>query len=237
MKSSSSRASSYKRGKKITKAEYYLELNQKDTPTYPFYKDPNGNLFFQTRHKLSLAMFILFLIFLITFLLVGFLESWFNNYTFILGALVIIFLFETINYYPVRTYVIEYGKRYQFYKGNVCIVNGPISDIYIRLKKKEEAEKPHYYLVLDGIEIEEVQITYYGKSIPIMRKLGKNIANRLNINYFDIENYSPHHEVIHPGQNTTIDGDFQYNENFSTNCHSFSSENSESFSSFYSSDS
>ena len=71
--------------------------------------------------------------------------------------------------------------------------------IYIRLQKRMDKRNAvsHYYLLFGGVDIEEVRISREDTSILKLREMGKDIANKLNLNYFDHEDKSAHHVIRH----------------------------------------
>lgn len=77
--------------------------------------------------------------------------------------------------------------------------------IYIRLQKRLDKDDAvsHYYLSFGGVNIESVRISREDTSILKLREMGKDIANKLNLNYFDYEDKSAHHVIRHRGKNTS----------------------------------
>lgn len=71
--------------------------------------------------------------------------------------------------------------------------------IYIRLQKRMDrtGAVSHYYLLFGGVDIEDVKISREDTSILKLREMGKDIANKLNLNYFDHEDKSAHHVIRH----------------------------------------
>ena len=126
-------------------------------------------------------------------------QNWKSAFVIVITGAEIIILFFIIYFKPQMTYVINHNNQtYQYYKGNTKIAEGEFTDIYIRLRKDSlKTNDSKYYIVLDGIGIDSVRLTKKDNDIPCLREIGQEIAETNNLNYFDKENLSPHHKVIH----------------------------------------
>ena len=143
-------------------------------------------------------MSILFSLLLII-LIVVLSQNWQNWLVIVITSAEIIIIFFIIYYYPKMTYVINRNNlTYQYYKGKTRVKEGPFTDIYIRLQKDDSKnDDALYYIVLNGTGIDSVRLTKKDNDIPLLREYGQKIAEANNLNYFDKENLSPHHKIIH----------------------------------------
>lgn len=140
-------------------------------------------------------LFFLLLIVLIVILIIDW-KSWL---VIVITTAEIIIFFFIVYWFPRMTYVINQKKlTYQYYKGKTKVSEGKFTDIYIRLQKDESRkENSLYYIVLNGTGIDPVRLTKKDNNIPQIRNFGQEIAEKNNLNYFDKENFSPHHKIIH----------------------------------------
>ena len=99
----------------------------------------------------------------------------------------------------VRTYVIDAANGfYEFYISTALVYRGQLRNVYVRLKGIGTAGGETYYcLIFNGYQMEELTITGYTTSLMKLRKLGRRLANRLNVNYFDVHDLSAHHVIMH----------------------------------------
>eukprot|EP00003_Mantamonas_plastica_P013317 TRINITY_DN2327_c0_g2_i4.p1 TRINITY_DN2327_c0_g2~~TRINITY_DN2327_c0_g2_i4.p1 ORF type:complete len:286 (+),score=56.09 TRINITY_DN2327_c0_g2_i4:37-894(+) len=89
--------------------------------------------------------------------------------------------------------------QYEFKIGNKVITKGEYFNVYIRLRKKTAGGggKFYYYLIFNGFQMEKLVLSKSSEDAKGLRLLGQQLANDLNINYFDDPNISKHHVVKH----------------------------------------
>lgn len=202
---------------KIDSAQENIQKNLQDMPYYPFYRNEQYNyLFF--RHVIGKAIFALVVLILLglAIIIVGvFARAW--TYFTGLCFLFVVILWLSWGYWPRRTYAIRnfkaiqtYGAngeystygvapKFEFYRGNSC-TELEMHEVFIKLERRRDRSKVrHYYLILDGSHgIEKVKITREDTSLQAIREIGKDIANKVRINYFDSEDVSPHNVIKWP---------------------------------------
>ena len=109
------------------------------------------------------------------------------------------FMCQAIWAWEERTYVLDSNeKMYEFYRGNKLIYRGHYHNIYIRLKGQSSGGGETYYsVVLDGYHVDEEAITSTTTKMKMMAKMGRKLAHRLDINYFDSPDKSRAHVIRH----------------------------------------
>ena len=168
-------------------------------PVYPF-KEIEANVFMLTVkfHKfyVSLAVSIMAVIIFIT---VSCVQGRVSEYNIFLLMIFCGFFQHSVWSYKKRTYVLDSNTNmYEFYRGDTLIYQGDYHNIYIRLKGiKSGAGSIYYSVVLNGYNIDEESITMSGTSRKKLGKLGKRLALRLGVNYFDADDTSKHHVILH----------------------------------------
>ena len=102
-------------------------------------------------------------------------------------------------YNDVRRIVIDLNeKEYEFYKGNHLVYRGHVHNVYIRLVGQKSGTGDVYYKVaLNGYHLEEQALTSITVRKEKLEKLGRKLATRLNINYFDWMDKSTKHVIRH----------------------------------------
>ncbi len=87
---------------------------------------------------------------------------------------------------------------YEYYKGKKLIYTGHIHNIYIRLKGwKTGGDDIIYNLVLDGFMLDEQVLSGSTVIHNKMARLGRRLAYKLDINFFDFQDKSRGHVVRH----------------------------------------
>jgi len=115
-------------------------------------------------------------------------------------ALMLLFLVPALwRHRLVRTYVIDAANGfYEFYISTALVYRGRLRNAYVRLKGIGTGGGETYYcLIFNGYQMEELTITGYTTSLMKLRKLGRRLAMRLNVNYFDVHDLSSHHTILH----------------------------------------
>eukprot|EP00455_Lapot_gusevi_P036224 TRINITY_DN4023_c0_g1_i2.p1 TRINITY_DN4023_c0_g1~~TRINITY_DN4023_c0_g1_i2.p1 ORF type:complete len:211 (-),score=31.87 TRINITY_DN4023_c0_g1_i2:329-961(-) len=113
------------------------------------------------------------------------------------GSLVLS-LYGIFTYREERCYILdEANQRYIFKLGNQVVIEGPLHNIYIRLRKQIDSARTYYYLILNGYRIDKYVLTGTSENMNKMRSLGQKLAHNLRINYFDEANISAQHRVLH----------------------------------------
>ena len=197
-------------------AEENLQKNLQSMPYYPFYhniQEPPHYLFMQRRHRNFYILLVIWILLVICILIAGVAFRAYNTSYFWLLVLVWIVVFilwvgtrHGGGYFRVRTYAIRNfdtpKPEFEYYVGDEKKLSLEMYRVCIKREQRRDRSKVrHYFLVLDGPNIERVKITREDTSIQVMRDIGKDLANKIRINYFDSEDSSPHN-VIHwePGR-------------------------------------
>jgi len=98
-----------------------------------------------------------------------------------------------------RTLEIEVdGQHYYFYIGSSLIYKGNVCDMYIRLRRQQCTSGVNYfYLVLNAYRVEQFSITRLTENYRELKRHGKRMGYKLNLNYFDPDDISCEHAVRH----------------------------------------
>ncbi|XP_066571841.1 cation channel sperm-associated auxiliary subunit TMEM249-like [Amia ocellicauda] len=118
-----------------------------------------------------------------------------------LTALFVFTLCLALWFMPVATVkrrvVIDHNLGvYKFYVHKQLRHQCPLNDIWIQMvAKKSEDSCVFYKLTLRGIHIDCQQLSGISECYEVMEILGKRMASRLNINYFDYRDVSARHLI------------------------------------------
>ena len=98
-----------------------------------------------------------------------------------------------------RTFVLDtIRKMYEFYRGDKLIYRGHVHNLYIQLKgQKSGGGETYYQVVLNGYLVDEEPISGATTKKEIMARLGRRLAAKLDINYFDEYDKSRDHVIRH----------------------------------------
>ena len=89
-------------------------------------------------------------------------------------------------------------NQYEFYKGNRLIYKGHYHNIYVRLNGiKSGGGEMFFSMVVGGYMAEEQGLCVHSTGMVKLRRLGRRLAHRLNLNYFDYQDVSRHHIIRH----------------------------------------
>lgn len=111
-----------------------------------------------------------------------------------------------IKFSPMLKLEIEQdGENYYFYRSNKLVYKGNVRDIYIRTKMELcPNNEVYYFLVLRGYGIDEKIITGQTKDGKTLKRQGKRMAYKLNLNFFDFKDISTEHTIRHIGSFNTF---------------------------------
>ncbi|KAK6491277.1 transmembrane protein 249-like [Huso huso] len=97
-----------------------------------------------------------------------------------------------------RLIIDHHAGVYRFYILQQLRQQGALNQIYIRTKAKRSGQGHLFYtLIINGYKIEEQQVCGFSENYEVLETLGKRMATRLNINYFDHIDISTRHLVTH----------------------------------------
>ena len=101
--------------------------------------------------------------------------------------------------WQTRTVTIDSTRgMYEFHRSNKLIYRGHLHNIYIRLKGVNSGSGVTYYLViLSGYQVDEESITSSTMQHDSLAKLGRRLAHKLNLNFFDHQDKSRYHVIRH----------------------------------------
>ena len=190
-------------------AEENLQKNLQEMPYYPFYhnkQDPVHYLFLQRFHRNFYILLVIWIVLAACAIIIAAFQAYNTSYFVLLCVVCLVVILLWAPYCKVRTYAIRnFDKpkpKFEYYVGNEKKMSLEMYRVCIKREQRRDRSKVrHYFLVLDGPNIERVKITREDTSIQVMRDIGKDLANKIRINYFDTEDSSPHN-VIHwePGR-------------------------------------
>jgi len=87
---------------------------------------------------------------------------------------------------------------YEFKIGDNVVHEGDLSDLYIRLEALQCTNNCSYYrLVLNGYKVEKYKLTSLSKRKDALDRIGRMIARRINLNYFDSSDISNKNVIRH----------------------------------------
>ncbi|XP_015213142.2 cation channel sperm-associated auxiliary subunit TMEM249 [Lepisosteus oculatus] len=85
---------------------------------------------------------------------------------------------------------------YRFYIHGRLRHQGPLHQIYIRMRAQKSGQgRLLYKLILHGYKLEEQQLSGFCEKYELLEILGRRMASKLNINYFDYQDVSTRHLV------------------------------------------
>ncbi|XP_042165769.1 transmembrane protein 249 [Oncorhynchus tshawytscha] len=98
-----------------------------------------------------------------------------------------------------RRLVIDHKKKeYRYYIHTHLRHRGPLHQIYIRMIAQKSGQVLLMYkLMLNGYKIEERELSGFSEKYELLECQGRRIATKLNLNYFDYQDTSKRHLVIH----------------------------------------
>ncbi|XP_006879477.1 PREDICTED: transmembrane protein 249 [Elephantulus edwardii] len=112
---------------------------------------------------------------------------------------VVVGLWLMVSSLPRRRLVLNHRRgTYHFSIQGRTIYQGPLHLIYVRLALSSDAYgRCFFHLVLCGHKLEPLVLVQLSERYEQMEFLGRHIARKLNINYFDYLNTSYRHVVRH----------------------------------------
>ncbi|XP_074843328.1 cation channel sperm-associated auxiliary subunit TMEM249 [Carettochelys insculpta] len=98
-----------------------------------------------------------------------------------------------------RHLVINHNRGcYQIYIKQRLWLEGPLHQIYVRLTAQSDASgKLFYSLIINGYGLEVLALASLSDKYEPMQFLGRRIAHKLKLNYFDYLDMSGHHVIRH----------------------------------------
>ena len=181
------------------KAEAVFSKNLDLNPVYPFdVVSLNVYVFRRRSSSFVSGLCMLMVTLLITGLIYG-LGGSINEYFLLPIVMISYSLYRTLYNLQWRTVVIYSNlRKYEFYVGKKLVYQGHIHNIYIRLKgMKTGGEDVIYNLVLDGFMLDEQELSGSTTMHDKMARLGRKLAYKLDINFFDYEDKSRGHVIRH----------------------------------------
>lgn len=183
----------------IEKAEAVFKRNLDKNPIYPF-EEISPNIYKRRRVKSKYFWAgILTMILTVLIAVAMYYDTPLDQFI-VLHIMSLVFSIALTLYYKDERTVILNGRdlHYEFYKKDRLIYRGHYHNIYIRLKgEKSGAGEIFFTITLNGYHIEEEHLTSSSRSMEKLRKLGRRLALRLDLNYFDYMDKSRHHIIRH----------------------------------------
>ncbi|MBN3284372.1 TM249 protein, partial [Polyodon spathula] len=191
---------------KVYKAEQVLHNKMKKNHCYPFTLE-KPNVFTMDYHRDDLWKGLLLL-----------LASVIGSGVYLSGHEVSLFVFQDYHEFAAffvlglclgiwitasasfkrRLIIDHHAGFYCFYIHQQLRQQGALNQIYIRMKAKRSGQGHLFYrLIINGYKIEEQQVCGLSENYEVLEILGKRMATRLNINYFDHIDISARHLVTH----------------------------------------
>lgn len=182
----------------LDKAENVLKKNLDINPVYPFEEiEPNIFILNVVSARFTITVTIIIITVVITGIVFGLAGP--NEY--LLFPILVIFLFskQALASYEERRYVLDSNElMYEYYRGDKLIYRGHYHNCYIRLKGQNSGGGETYYaVVLNGFNLDEQAISATTVRLKKLAKLGRKLAARLNLNYFDSPDKSHCHVIRH----------------------------------------
>eukprot|EP00002_Diphylleia_rotans_P021915 TRINITY_DN4276_c0_g2_i2.p1 TRINITY_DN4276_c0_g2~~TRINITY_DN4276_c0_g2_i2.p1 ORF type:complete len:200 (+),score=38.56 TRINITY_DN4276_c0_g2_i2:54-653(+) len=178
----------------------------RDNPYFPFTQVDQNQFRYTIRYRRYVWGIYGFLLMIMLIILMVVFEQ-VNQFYFLFPVGIAIACVNMIyQYKDVREYYLDGDSlRYQFKLRNQVIVEGHYHNVYVRLRRKVAASGGSlYYLILNGFQMDKIELSGTSKNIAAMREVGQKIAANLNINYFDEANISSFHVVRHFRPNDKI---------------------------------
>ena len=179
-------------------AEDVLEENMRWNPVYPFEEiEPNIFMLTVVSSRLYVAGTLCVLVFLISVIVFTF--SGVNEYIVYPILAFILFFSQAMGAWDERRYVLDTNAfMYEYYRGDDLVYRGHYHNIYIRLKGQNSGGGDTFYcLVLGGYMVDEESISATAPRLLKLAKLGRRLAGRLQLNYFDSPDVSRCHIIRH----------------------------------------
>lgn len=133
---------------------------------------------------------------------------WSSQYILYCGLCLIWCACLTWTFKNPRVYLLDGEKATCSYKVGRKSVVVNYHNVYIRLRRSggQTSRKAQYQLIFNGQQLERQTITMRATpNLSNLRRLGQQIAENLNINYFDELNMSRHHIVRHTRRADVLD--------------------------------
>eukprot|EP01135_Chromosphaera_perkinsii_P002874 Nk52_evm29s229 gene=Nk52_evmTU29s229 len=177
-----------------------LESCIEENPYYPFKKIDDNILQLEKRYP-HYYLSIFGIILSIVFISVWFHNDMLHNNAFLFPFVMLLFsVIFYLKYRHIRIYTINLSEGYyRFQDGSHNIYEDQLHNIYIRLRRKKASSgRQYFYLCLNGFRMDRILISGTSRSEIQMREKGQGIAEKLNLNYFDIHNLDINHIIRNP---------------------------------------
>ncbi|XP_070566993.1 cation channel sperm-associated auxiliary subunit TMEM249-like [Ptychodera flava] len=191
--------------KYLTKPEETFKKNLEKNHTYPFTETDSGYFEYETRSPKFWQAIVI-----VAILVVGVIGYYADhpfdqNLTLVIlvvsSACYIIFTYKDKRRIVINTNTDEYG----FYIGEKLMYRGHIHNIYIRLRGLKGGGGDMFFnIVLNGYHVEEQELSSTSTNKEKFERLGKLLAARMNLNYFDFKDVSTKHILSITWQKTII---------------------------------
>ena len=189
----------------LRSAEEIFKKRLDKNPYYPFH-EAAPNVFKYTVKSNSFLAGLALGVSLIVFMLVMYVNSPPDQWI-VFPLLGLIFALLLMSYYWEERTFILYGndRQYELYRGDKLVYRGHYHNIYIRLvAQKSHGGDTYYHVELNGYQVDKQVLTSTSTKMMKLRKLGRRLAGRLNLNYFDFMEKSRHHIIRHKCPYATV---------------------------------
>ena len=183
----------------LEKPETIFKKHLASNPTYPFVPVTKGLYVLRVRTKRWVVGLLMALSTIVVTLSIYLTSATVDEY--IIFPILFALACLAISLYHVRprTFVIDTMREmYEFYRGDKLINRGFLHNIYIQLQEQSSGGGDSFYqVILNGHHLDEEPIT--GATIEKVRlaRLARQLAAKLNINYFDVHDNSRYHIIRH----------------------------------------
>ncbi|XP_020851048.1 cation channel sperm-associated auxiliary subunit TMEM249 [Phascolarctos cinereus] len=179
--------------------ERSLAKKLKKNPFYPFFQQ-QANVYVLEYYQDTLWKGILLFLICVILMSLGLFKKVHNQETWGFPAYGVgIGLWLAVSSLPRRRLVLNHTRgMYHFSIHGHTVYQGPLYRIYIRLALRSDAYgKCFFQLVLCGYKLEPLVLVKLSEHYQQLEFLGRHIARKLNINYFDCMAVSYRHVVRH----------------------------------------
>lgn len=188
-------------GPSLTEDEKVYEAQDRNA-MWPFEEADDGSLVYRiryTRFFVSIAGAALCLAVVALFAAMDWVESGIFLW-FVVGL--VLFLHSAFVYRRPRSYVVWPAlRRYAYLLGSEVVHSGGLHNFYVRLRKRH-GEEERYFITLSGYQVDKQIISGASTDLRAMRAAAQSVAESVGVNYFDLENLSHHHRIVHPRPTT-----------------------------------
>lgn len=183
----------------LDSAEAYFKKNLETNPSFPFVEVQANYFVMQSKSTRFIGAVLQSLVVIILSAILYSTSESFYEY-FVFTIIIALWPLPTmITSYQKRTYVIDNNESmYEFYIGEKLIYRGHLHNVYIRLTAVNSGGATwHYCVVLNGYMVEEESLTPTSTRREHLARMGRRLAQKLDVNFFDCSDKARTHVIRH----------------------------------------